>query len=94
MKINQDVKEIKNELEDLKNESFATMILKDYKTANKRLFILAISLLVSLIISIGYIIYLLNDIQVVTEEATIESENGMATYLKDSESGDIIYGKD
>lgn len=94
MKIKEEVKDMKNELEDLRNESFATIILKDYKVANKRLFILAMSLLVTLIISFGYIVYLLNDIQVITEEATIESESGMATYLKDSESGDIIYGKD
>ena len=42
--------------------SFASEILQDYKKANKRMFIIIIVLLVMWLLTIGYLVYTLNDI--------------------------------
>ena len=56
----------------MKNESFAKEILQDYKKANKRLFIIILVVLTMWFATIGYLVYVLNDIGVETS-ATTES---------------------
>jgi len=57
-----------------KNENFATELIKTTKEANKRLFILCVLLIISLVGSVIYTIYLLNDLTVVetTDTQNIE----------------------
>lgn len=47
-------------------------ILHEFKLANKRIFIITIILLIGLLVSIGYIIYLLNDIGTTTTTQEIK----------------------
>lgn len=54
--------------------SFAMEILEDYKKANKRMFVIILTILVMWLATIGYLVYLLNDIGVeeITETTTQE----------------------
>lgn len=88
MGLKEDFNETKKELEELKEQSFAMEILQDYKKVNKRQFIIIIILIFALIGSIGYTIYLLNDIsQVTTTDVQQENESGDNNYI--GRDGDI-----
>lgn len=88
MSLKEDINETKKELEELKEQSFAMEILQDYKKANKRQFIIIIILLFTFICSIGYTIYLLNDIsQVSTTDVQQGNESGDNNYI--GRDGDI-----
>ena len=69
--------------------SLASEILQDYKKANRRMFIIIIVILVMWFSTIGYLVYLLNDIG--TIEVTQENEDGYNNYI--GEDGDITYGE-
>lgn len=92
MGIKEDVIEMQKELQDVKQESFTFEILKDYKKQNKRLFAfgLTISIILSIMLSlsIGYIVYLLNDIEVITTEEIIDIEEVETIDNSDIQIGD------
>jgi len=75
----------------MKEKSFAMEILQDYKKANKRMFVIVIILIIALIGSIGYTIYLLNDIGYEDTIVTQENEEGYNNYI--GNDGDITNGK-
>lgn len=65
---------VKKELEDIKNikeEGFAMEILKDYKKSNKRMFVALVIVLIMWFITIGYVVFLLNDIGTIEETIDI-----------------------
>lgn len=64
MGMREDIMAVKKDLEEVKNESFATQILQDYKKQNKRQFIVILVILIMWFATIGYLIYILNDIGV------------------------------
>ena len=64
MGMREDIMAVKKDLEEVKNESFATQILKDYKKQSKRQFIIILVILIMWFATIGYLIYILNDIGV------------------------------
>ena len=69
-------------------------MLSDYKKANKRQFIIIIVILVMWFLTIGYLVYTLNDIgtiETTTEEVTQENDNGYNNYI--GNDGDIDNGK-
>lgn len=72
MSIKEEVIEMKKELEEVRNESFAMELLKDLKKANKRMFIIWICTFFGLLLSVGYIVYLLNDIGTITENIDVQ----------------------
>ena len=72
MGMREDIMAVKKDLEEVKNESFASEILKDYKKANKRQFIIILVILTMWFATIGYLIYILNDIGVIEETTTQE----------------------
>lgn len=83
---------IKKDLKEVKNESFAAQILKDYKVQNKRLFIIWIVTFVALMVTFVYLVYLLNDIGTIEETTTVTQDNpgGDNNYIGDN--GDITNG--
>ena len=92
MKLKDDVLEMKKEVQEVKNQSFAMEILKDYKRQNKRQFIVILVILAMWFATIGYLVYVLNDIGVVettTEVKQSDAENN--NYI--GNNGDIINGK-
>lgn len=72
MSMRDDVMEIKKELNEIKEESFAMELLRDYKKANKRQFIIILVILTMWFATIGYLVYVLNDIGVIEETTTQE----------------------
>lgn len=72
MSMKDEVLELKKELEQVREQSFASEILSDYKKANKRQFIVILVILTMWFATIGYLIYILNDITVITDEYSQE----------------------
>ena len=74
--------------------TLATEMLKELKAQSKRkdiIIIILISVIFAMII--GFFIFE-NQFETVAEQTTVDGgENGIATYLEDSESGDINYGE-
>lgn len=58
----EEVEELKKELNKVKEQSLAMEILKEQKKSNKRLFIALIVILCMWFATLGYLIYVLNDI--------------------------------
>lgn len=56
----EEVEEMKRELKELKQESLAMELLKDYKKQNKRLFIIILVILSFWFITIGAFVYYIN----------------------------------
>lgn len=81
MGLKEDVLDIKNEISEVKEQSFALELIKDYKKQNKRQFIIILILLVMWFCTIGYLVYILNDIgsiettQQIDDVETIENSN-------------------
>ncbi len=78
---------VKKEVNDLKKESFAYEMLQDYKKQNKRLFYIWIITFIALIGVACYLVYLLNDITVVTDEYTQE-----ITEIETIDNSNIVNG--
>ena len=75
----------------MENNSFAMDLLKDYKKQNKRQFIIILVILVMWYITIGYLVYVLNDIGTVETTTTVEQSNAENNnYI--GNDGDIING--
>ena len=58
--------------ERINKNSYALDILKDYKNGSKRLFIILIIVLIMWFATIGYLVYVLNDIGTIEEETSQE----------------------
>lgn len=65
MGMREDIMAVRKDLEEVKNESFASEILRDYKKANKRQFVIILVILTMWFATIGYLVYILNDIGVI-----------------------------
>lgn len=91
MGMREDIMAVKKDLEEVKNESFASEILSDYKKVNKRQFIIILVILTMWFATIGYLVFVLNDTETVTTEETIEVEqdsgnNGNNNFINGNEN--------
>lgn len=68
----------------MEDNSFAMDLLKDYKRQNKRQFIIILVILAMWLVTIGYLVYVLNDVGTSTETTTQEIKD------IDSVGGNII----
>lgn len=89
MDIKENIIEAQKEIQDIK-KSFAMEILQDYKKVNKRQFIIILILIFALIASIGYTIYLLNDIGTIE---TTQEINDFDTIEGNVVNGGNVYGE-
>ena len=91
MGMREDIMAVRKDLEEVKNESFVSEILKDYKKANKRQFIIILVLLGMFTALLGYTIYLLNDIGTIntTETYDMNTENGNNNFIGGDNNGNI-----
>lgn len=89
MGLKENIQELEGKVEQV---SFAYELLSDYKKQNKRQFIVILVILGMWFATIGYLVYVLNDIGVI-EETTItqDNENGYNNYI--GNDGDINYGE-
>lgn len=93
MGIRDDLKEAKEEIQELKEKSLAMELLQDARKTNKRLFIIWLVTFIAFIGLLGYTIWLLNDIgtEETIEEVTQDNESGYNNYI--GNDGDITNGK-
>lgn len=80
----------------MEKDGLALEMLKELKAQSKRWFVIAIiELIIIIATNTGWLIYESTFETVAdTETTTVDGgENGMATYLENSESGDINYGE-
>ena len=78
----------------IQQNSYALSILKDYKTGIKGWRIVALVFVVLWILTVGYLVYVLNDVGTIetdTQEVQQESTSGNNNYI--GNDGDIINGK-
>ena len=92
MGLKEEVSEMKNEIKKVQSQSFAMEILSDYKKTNKRLFIIILVILTLWFVTIGYLVWVLNDIGTIetTEEISQSNDNGYNNYI--GNDGDIFNG--
>lgn len=83
--------ELKEEIRELREETFAMEILADYKKQNKRLFVMWIITFLTLVALSCYTLYLVNDIGTIETTVTQENSDGYNNYI--GNDGDITNGK-
>lgn len=90
MSIKEDVEKLNEKVE---QTSFAYSLLQDFKLQNKRQFIIILVILGMWFATIGYLVYVLNDIGVIEEttEVTQDNENGYNNFI--GNDGEINYGR-
>lgn len=80
-------------MKELENESWAMLVLKDYKKTNKRMFIIWIITFLALVGLSCYTIYLLNDIGTVEDNDTIDIQDVESIDNSHIKIGDDIWEK-
>ena len=91
MGIREEMLEMKKEVEEIQEHSFAMELLKDQKKQNKRQFIIILVILGMWFATIGYLVYVLNDIGTETTEVTQENSDGNNNFI--GNDGDITNGE-
>lgn len=88
-----EIMEIKKEVEEVKEKSFALELLQDQRKANKRMFIIWIITFIALVGVSVYTVYLLNDIGTIETTTEVDQSNsdGYNNYI--GNDGDIVNGK-
>lgn len=88
-----EINNIKHEVHELQEQSLAFELLKDFKTQNKRQFIIILVILGMWFATIGYLVYILNDIgtetTTTTETYDMDTENGNNNYIGGDNNGNI-----
>lgn len=90
MSIKEDIEKVQKKVNAIEEQSFAMEILKDYKKANKRLYIILIVVLCMLSATIGYLVYVLNDTGTIETTRVEQSDAGSNNYI--GNDGEIING--
>lgn len=77
----------------METQSLAMELLQDAKKTNKRQFVIIITILVMWFLTIGYLVYILNDIGTVetTEKISQQTEEGYNNYI--GNDGEIVNGE-
>lgn len=93
MGISEEVLEMKKEVKEMQEQSFAMELLKDQKKQNKRMFIIILVILGMFTCLLGYTIWLLNDINTETTTTTetydMNTDNGNNNYIGGDNNGNI-----
>ena len=88
----EEIDNIRNEVHELQEQSLALELLKDYKKQNKRQFVIILVILGMWFATIGYLVYILNDIgteTTTTESYDMSTENGNNNFIGGDNNGDI-----
>ena len=91
MGLKENIQELEGKVEQV---SFAYELLSDYKKQNKRQFIVILVILGMWFATIGYLIYVLNDIGVIEEEITTQEVNDIDTINGSVVNKGNAYGED
>ena len=97
MGVKEDIKEVKQQINEVREQTLASEILSDYKKTNKRQFIIILVILTMWFASIGLFIYYINTTgyEVTTESTEVENDSGNANACvgDNCNNGEINYGK-
>lgn len=88
----EEIDNIKHEVHELQEQSLALELLKDYKKQNKRQFIVILVILGMWFSTIGYLVYILNDIgteTTTTESYDMSTENDNNNFVGGNNNGNI-----
>ena len=97
--LKEEVEELKGSVENMEKQvheqSLALEMLAELKKSSKRWFLVSIILLIALVgTNVAWLIYESSfDTVYEGETTTVDGGNGVATYLENSNSGDINYGE-
>jgi uncharacterized membrane protein len=86
-----EIMEVKREIEEVEEKSFALELLQDQRKANRRMFIIIMTLIVLLFAETVFMFYTLNDIGTYEDTITQENDGGYNNYI--GNDGDINNGK-
>lgn len=93
MGLKEEVLEMKKEVQEIQEQSFAMELLKDQKKQNKRQFIIILVILGMWFATIGYFVYVLNDIGTETtttdETYDMSTEEGNNNYIGGDNNGKV-----
>lgn len=91
MGLREEIEDMKKEVKEIEEGSLAMSLLADYKSQNKRQFIIILVILGMFTCLLGYTIWLLNDIGTTTQSIDIEDvENIDNSHIK---IGDDVWEK-
>lgn len=97
MELKEELVIMKKELNEVKQQSFAMELLKDYRKMNKRLFIIIVTILCMWFATIGIGIYYITHYtyEEVVETAEVDNESGNANACIGDKcnNGEIYYGE-
>ena len=93
MGMREDIMAVKKDLEEVKNESFASEILRDYKKANKRQFIIILVILSFWFATIGAFVYYINTTGYEETTEYAETDNGGNACVGDNCNNGVINGE-
>lgn len=91
MSIKEDIEKVENKMKEIEQESFAMELIKSCKQTNKRLFIIIIVILSMWFLTIGYLVYVLNDISNV--ETTTQEVSDVETISGSVVNKGDVYGE-
>ena len=97
--LKEEIEELKGSVENMEkqvhDQSLALEMLAELKKSSKRWFLVSIILLIALVgTNVAWLIYESSFETVYEgETTTVDGGNGVATYLENSNSGDINYGE-
>ena len=95
MKMEEDISKIENQVDSIAQEhhSLAYELIMECKKKTRNSFIIIVLLiLIAFFSNMAWLLYF-SQFDFSSEETTIDSGNGTATYLENSKSGDINYGE-
>ena len=92
-KVISNAEKIEDNASRIEKNSWALEILKDYKSESKRLFVIIIVILIMWFATIGYLVYVLNDTNTITETSTQEIHDIDTIENSNVINGDL-YGED
>ena len=91
-KIEQNTAKIDNNANKIQQNSYALDILRDYKKGYNRWHAIALVFMILWIITMGYLVYVLNDVGTIDETTiTQDNQNGYNNYI--GNDGDIVNGE-
>ena len=93
-KIEKNANKINNNLEKIEKNSYALEIMSDYKNESKRLFIILIIVLIFWFLTIGYLVYVLNDTGTIEETKTTQEISEVDNIENTNIVNGDMYGKD
>lgn len=94
MGLKEDIEKVEKKMKEIEQESVAMEFVKDYKATNARMFWIIIVILVMWFLTIGYLVYVLNDTSVVETTETTQEVTDVDTVNGNIVNNGDIYDED